>query len=187
MADLRQRQRSFHVDRRKIHCSRCPVGQQVLHEVTVNLAREVDVGIFGFERKSVFLKPDFERSIECLAKLGPLRGVDVEVNKARQEKLAVGQLSQITIEFSRSLDVAEARLIFPDDLGNAPCVIDGDQHLVQYFECTALRRMEGGTTDQFVFHLANPCTMSSTSRYDLVSNRRSLGDLYIVAHSLQKS
>jgi hypothetical protein len=86
-ADLGQRLGGLQVNGGEVQRRRGAVGQQGVDQPGIDPAGKVRVGVARLQGKGVLLQPLVERQMQGLAGLRPLRGVDVEIDKARQQDL----------------------------------------------------------------------------------------------------
>ena len=68
------------------------VAQQRRHEIGPHRRGERRVGVAGLQRERVVEQPLLQRQVEARAQLRPLRGVDVQVDQARQQHLGRAEL-----------------------------------------------------------------------------------------------
>ncbi len=132
------------VQRGEIERSRRAASQQIRDERAVAPAGEGEVGIAGFEREGVGLTSDLERHVQRQPELGILRGMNMQIDKARQQIRALRQGLQRPVRRARRANVVVDGIARPVDGLDRAVRADRDQRILQHVDRAALRRVEAG-------------------------------------------
>ena len=128
------------VDRR-----RRAVREQRFHQRAIRLAGEGEIGITRLEGKRVLLQPFVQRQVQRLSHLGPLRGMDVEVDEPGQEELPSRQGQRLWILSVVRGGKGMPRLPRQGDRADRPAAVHADDRILQYLDLAPARSVDRGT------------------------------------------
>ena len=134
----------------QIHDRRRAARRQLIDQVRVNHASEIDVGELRLERERTLLEPQIQRLIEGERRLRPLRSVHVDVDEAGKTVAVLPQLDERAL---RAVRLKRRRLIaivvFQHARDDAR-VIHLDERVLEVLERSIHRRMEEGTVESLL-------------------------------------